>query len=146
MDCQPIDIGNFYGTMILQLTSGDPKVEAPSQVSPKHSRFIEIAANMAKSVPFNHRHGAVVVSGGRILGKGFNDYIRNRHAEICAMGKSWASELKDATLYIVRLRKEQPYGLSRPCPECLKSIRAAGIKRIVFSTNDPSNPIVEERL
>jgi pyrimidine deaminase RibD-like protein len=116
-------------------------------VGGRHSRFIEIATNLAITRAEGvQRHGAVVVKGGRILGKGANCYVRGMHAEECALGEgTWINQLKGATLYVVRLRKQQKYGLSRPCPECMKLIRQYGIRQIIYSTNDVNNPIVLEK-
>ena len=39
-------------------------------------------------------------------------------------------------LYIYRIRKDQPFGLSRPCPSCMAAIKDLGIKDIYYTTND----------
>lgn len=39
-------------------------------------------------------------------------------------------------LYIYRSRKDQEYGLSRPCPSCMAAIKDLGIKHIYYTTND----------
>lgn len=39
-------------------------------------------------------------------------------------------------LYIYRIRKDQPFGLSRPCPSCMVAIKDLGIKDIYYTTND----------
>jgi pyrimidine deaminase RibD-like protein len=113
----------------------------------RHSRFIEIAAMLAQTRAVGvQRHGSVVVKGGRILGKGFNDESRGRHAEACALGQgTWVNQLKGSILYIVRLRNTQKYGMSKPCINCLKLIREYGISQIVYTTNDVNNPIVLEK-
>jgi pyrimidine deaminase RibD-like protein len=73
-------------------------------------------------------------------------YATGIHAEIHAFNKLNPGELRGATVYIVRLRKEQPYGLSRPCSDCEVILRNAGVDKIVYSTNDPFNPITVEWL
>lgn len=39
-------------------------------------------------------------------------------------------------LYIYRIRKDQPFGMSRPCPSCMAAIHDIGIKHIYYTTND----------
>ena len=39
-------------------------------------------------------------------------------------------------LYVYRIRKDQPYGLSRPCPSCMAAIRDIGIKDIYYTTDN----------
>lgn len=38
-------------------------------------------------------------------------------------------------LYIYRIRKDQPFGLSRPCPSCMAAIKDLGIRDIYYTTN-----------
>lgn len=122
-------------------------METIQNISGRHSRFIEIATILAQNRASGvQRHGAVVVKGGRILGKGYNSYLRGTHAEECALGEgTWINQLKGATLYVIRLRKQQKYGMSRPCPECMELIRECGIRQIIYSTNDLNNPIAMEK-
>lgn len=111
----------------------------------KHLRYIEMCAKIAHTVRYVQKFGVIIVKGGRILAKGKNNYETCRHAEINAIGKNWASNLKDSTIYIVRIRKEQPFGLAKPCPKCEEIIRECGIRDIVYTTNDPINTFVKER-
>ncbi len=39
-------------------------------------------------------------------------------------------------LYIYRIRKDQPFGLSRPCHSCMAAIKDLGIKDIYYTTNN----------
>lgn len=39
-------------------------------------------------------------------------------------------------LYIYRIRKDQPFGLFRPCPSCIAAIKDLGIKDIHYTSND----------
>jgi len=119
-------------------------MDTHSQGHGRHLKFLKMAAKQALKVPYNQRLGAVVVSGGRLLSRGFNDYTRNMHAECSALIKLWPSNCKGATLYVARLRKEQDWGMSRPCPECQKKIRELGIKEVIFTTNDVNQPFAIE--
>jgi pyrimidine deaminase RibD-like protein len=103
--------------------------------------FIRLAAKFAKQVCDNHRHGCVIVKGGRIISIGINCYDTGVHAEGSAVSKRNEDDFRGATLYVARLRKEQMYGLSAPCSECDALIRKCGFKKVVFTTNDPLAPI-----
>lgn len=46
-------------------------------------------------------------------------------------------------LYIYRIRKDQPHGLSRPCPSCMAAIRDLGIQHIYYTTD---NGYIYERI
>lgn len=39
-------------------------------------------------------------------------------------------------IYVYRQRKDQDYGMARPCPSCMAAIKDLGIKDIYYSTND----------
>jgi len=79
--------------------------------------------------------GAVVVSGGEIVGRGWNQNIGlndpSAHAEIMAMrdaGKSLGNHrLPDCTLYVTL----------EPCLMCVGAMIHARLERIVFGANDP---------
>jgi tRNA(adenine34) deaminase len=79
--------------------------------------------------------GAVVVSGGRIIGRGRNrtESLQDptAHAEILAIGaaathqKSW--RLPEASIYVTM----------EPCSMCAGALVLARIKRLVFGARDP---------
>lgn len=39
-------------------------------------------------------------------------------------------------LYICRIRKDQSFGIARPCPSCMNAIKDLGIRYIYYTTND----------
>lgn len=79
--------------------------------------------------------GAVVVRGGAIIGRGFNQPIAaadpTAHAEIVAMrdaGKTLGNyRLADCDLYVTL----------EPCVMCSGAIMHARIRRVVFAARDP---------
>ncbi len=53
------------------------------------------------------------------------------------------SDLKGTTIYIARVSKAGLPTISRPCPECMKTIISAGIREIVY-TNEIGGYSVEK--
>ena len=53
------------------------------------------------------------------------------------------TDLTNATLYTFRRKKDGSFGMSRPCPRCMKVIKSLGIKKLVYSTEDG---VAKERL
>ena len=60
------------------------------------------------------------------------------HAEISCINqiKHLDINFSKVKLYIYRIRKDQPFGLARPCPSCMAAIRDLGIIHIYYTTND----------
>lgn len=60
------------------------------------------------------------------------------HAEINCINsiKHLDINFSKVKLYIYRIRKDQPYGLSKPCHSCMAAIKDLGIKDIYYTSND----------
>lgn len=60
------------------------------------------------------------------------------HAEISCLNsiKNLEINFSRTRLYIYRIRKDQPFGLARPCPSCMAAIKDLGIREIYYTTND----------
>ncbi len=80
--------------------------------------------------------GAVLVSGGRVVGEGFHRVYGQAHAEVEAIRRAGA-RAKGSTLY-VNLEPCVHWGKTPPCVE---AVARAGIIRVVASMKDP-NPLV----
>jgi len=101
--------------------------------------------------------GCVAVYQGNIIGIGcncnkthpiqkfYNKYRKHSemmlpklHAEISCINsiKHLDINFSKVKLYIYRIRKDQPFGLSRPCPSCMAAIKDLGIRDIYYTTND----------
>jgi tRNA(adenine34) deaminase len=80
--------------------------------------------------------GAVVVRGGRILGRGHNQRERlwdvSAHAEILALRQA-SQEVKDW-----RLGGATVYVTLEPCSMCTAALGLARVERIVFGADDPA--------
>jgi diaminohydroxyphosphoribosylaminopyrimidine deaminase/5-amino-6-(5-phosphoribosylamino)uracil reductase len=80
--------------------------------------------------------GAVVVKGGKIVGRGWTRPPGGPHAEIVAL-KAAGKKAKGATLYTT-LEPCNHFGRTPPCSD---AILKAGVKRVVYGSLDP-NPKV----
>lgn len=84
----------------------------------------------------NPRVGAVVVRGGRIIGKGYHHRAGAPHAEVLALREA-GGRARGSTLYVT-LEPCVHQGRTGPCTE---EILDAGVKRVVVGMRDP-NPQV----
>jgi diaminohydroxyphosphoribosylaminopyrimidine deaminase/5-amino-6-(5-phosphoribosylamino)uracil reductase len=76
--------------------------------------------------------GAVVVSGGEVVGEGVTE-AGGRHAEVIALAAA-AERARDATLYV----SLEPCNHHGSTPPCTDAILYAGIERVVYGATDPN--------
>ncbi|MBI5882827.1 MAG: bifunctional diaminohydroxyphosphoribosylaminopyrimidine deaminase/5-amino-6-(5-phosphoribosylamino)uracil reductase RibD [Elusimicrobia bacterium] len=77
--------------------------------------------------------GAVIVSKGRAVGRGWHRKAGGPHAEVFALRQA-GPMAKGATAYVT-LEPCSTWGLTGPCTERLI---AAGVRRVVFGVRDPN--------
>ena len=121
-------------------------------------RYFAKAKQVAKISDFPKVHiGCIAVYQGSVIGIGCNTnkthptqkyYNRYRdtsvellpklHAEIHCINsiKNMKINFSKVKLYVYRIRKDQPFGLARPCLSCMAAIKYLGIKDIYYTTND----------
>lgn len=121
-------------------------------------KFFDKAKQIANISDYSKVHiGCVAVYQGQIIGLGCNCnkthpvqkfYNRYRyesenmlpklHAEINCINqiKHMDINFSKVKLYIYRIRKDRPYGMSRPCPSCMAAITDLGIRDIYYTTNE----------
>tara|TARA_B100001146_G_C16028378_1_gene368211 strand:+ start:299 stop:697 length:399 start_codon:yes stop_codon:yes gene_type:complete len=108
--------------------------------------WLDLAVKIAETSEGEHKHGAVIVKGGRVKGVGVNKW-RNRdvrivpdeeynphvtvHAEIMALSR--AGEVHGATVYVARVAKNGEERYSRPCERCEKELLRSGVKRVIYT-------------
>ena len=80
--------------------------------------------------------GAVVVKGGRVVGKGWHERVGGPHAEVNAIDDA-GDDARGATIYVTL----EPCNHTGRTPPCTRKIIEAGISRVVVAMPDP-NPDV----
>lgn len=113
-----------------------------------------IAAREALKSSFKqHRLGAVIVKGSRILATGFNkrgyNSVSHRptmHAEASAILKLLKQrrlhDLVGSELYVTRYTRGGMVGMARPCTDCMHLINSVGITKIHY-TNESGKTVSE---
>jgi len=104
---------------------------------------MQLAEDQAHKSSQNFKHGAVLVRNGKVISSGHNkvttrcpSHMYSVHAEMAAIKQSSSNELKDAQLYVVRVRKCGHVAESRPCRKCQQFMKLHGISRCYFTTDD----------
>lgn len=127
-------------------------------ISKKDMKYFEKARKVATISDFSRVNiGCVAIYHRNIIGMGCNtnkthptqryydkyrEYFSNLssklHAEINCLNqiKNLNINFAKVKLYIYRIRKDQPFGLARPCPSCMAAIKDLGIKEIYYTTNE----------
>ena len=104
------------------------------------TQFMRLALRLARrglgTTSPNPTVGAVLVKGGRILGRGRTAPAGGPHAEMEAIrdAQSKKENLKGATLFVTL----EPCCTHGRTPPCTNAIIAAGIKRVVVAATDPN--------
>jgi deoxycytidylate deaminase len=139
------DIDCFVGK------SGIIALDTATKLSNKQKRMLNLAAKIAETSELGQQHGAVIVKGGRVISVGVNKWrnksfveithsqpsphslVLSYHAEIDAINRAGIN-LNGSTMYIARINTEKEHRFSRPCNNCMDAIHAAGIKKIIYTT------------
>ncbi len=97
---------------------------------------LKLAARGAGWVSPNPMVGAVVVKGGKVVGRGYHRRAGLPHAEVEALQRA-GEAARGADLYVTL----EPCNHQGKTPPCTQAILAAGVRRVVIATRDP-NPRV----
>ena len=98
------------------------------------ARTIELAGRGLGRVSPNPLVGAVIVRDGEVLGEGWHEEFGGPHAEVNAISAA-GCDVEGATLY-VSLEPCCHHGRTPPCTD---AILAAGIRRVVVASDDPTD-------
>jgi diaminohydroxyphosphoribosylaminopyrimidine deaminase / 5-amino-6-(5-phosphoribosylamino)uracil reductase len=96
-------------------------------------RALELAERGRGTTHPNPVVGAVVVSGGDVVGEGWHERAGGPHAEIAALEQAGAGT-RGATLYVTLA----PCSRHGRTPPCVDAIVGAGIARVVVGAEDPT--------
>ena len=105
---------------------------------------MDIAKKLAETSQENMRHGAIITLGGSVQAMGINkrtndpyfnkdSHWLSEHAEMAALRR--CSRTKGATIYVARVNNRGQERMSRPCDKCMKLLRSAGVKKIVYTVD-----------
>ena len=104
------------------------------------NRIVSVGMNSMKSHPMAAKYGK-------------NKHAIFLHAEIAAIKNALreveVDHLTKCDLYIVRVKKEQPFtnkfvwGLAKPCPGCERAIAEFGLKRVIYTCDEGDYEVME---
>lgn len=88
------------------------------------------------------KHGCVIVLGGSVQAMGVNKRTNDpfihkdlhwlsEHAEMAALRR--CKRTKGSTLYVARVNRRGQERMSRPCPKCMKLLKDAGVKKVIYT-------------
>jgi diaminohydroxyphosphoribosylaminopyrimidine deaminase/5-amino-6-(5-phosphoribosylamino)uracil reductase len=112
----------------------------PKSFSLNYLNYMRFAIGLARrgcgTTSPNPMVGAVLVKGGKIIGRGWHRRAGGPHAEIEALHDAQRRDRnpKGATLYVTL----EPCCTQGRTPPCTEAIKAAGIRRIVIGATDPN--------
>jgi diaminohydroxyphosphoribosylaminopyrimidine deaminase/5-amino-6-(5-phosphoribosylamino)uracil reductase len=110
-------------------------MSAPTDIDRRHlARAIKLAEGGRGRVSPNPLVGAVIGRSDEVLGEGFHQALGGPHAEVEAIEAASGHDLVGATLYV----SLEPCCHQGRTPPCTEAIRAAGIERVVVTSDDPS--------
>jgi diaminohydroxyphosphoribosylaminopyrimidine deaminase/5-amino-6-(5-phosphoribosylamino)uracil reductase len=101
-------------------------------VSEHLDRALELAERGRGTTSPNPVVGAVIVSGGEVVGEGWHERPGGPHAEVVAL-EAAGERARGATLYVTL----EPCAHDGRTPPCADAVIAAGIARVVVGSGDP---------
>jgi len=98
------------------------------------ARALELAEQGRGRVSPNPLVGAVIANDSDVLGEGWHTAYGEAHAEVEALRAAAGADLAEATLYVTL----EPCCHTGKQPPCTDAIVAAGIRRVVVASDDPT--------
>ncbi|HEX5820917.1 MAG TPA: bifunctional diaminohydroxyphosphoribosylaminopyrimidine deaminase/5-amino-6-(5-phosphoribosylamino)uracil reductase RibD [Solirubrobacterales bacterium] len=100
-------------------------------------RALELAEGGRGRVSPNPLVGAVIVRDGEVIGEGFHAELGGQHAERAAIedARSRGADPAGAAIYVTL----EPCAHSGRQPPCTEAILEAGIARVVYASEDPTD-------
>jgi tRNA(Arg) A34 adenosine deaminase TadA len=103
--------------------------------------FIKRAIIEAQKSIMSSKHGSIAVVGGKIISRGFNNFLF--HAEMSIFKKINYKKMRKVDVYVIRINGNGKLINSKPCSHCLNSLKKLNIKKIYYS--DENGDIVCEK-
>lgn len=115
----------------------------------KQKAYLNIARYLATRSELRHKHGAVVVKSGRVVGMGWNK--RRNHPRVIPEGKhkeqcdhhAEAVAIREAgtnangsIVFVARVNRNGEDLLSKPCLQCQKLIERSGVKYVLWTSSN----------
>jgi len=120
-------------------------------LSSKQLSVLELARNVARQSTFGQfRHGAVLVSHGKIVNTAHNELrlcgfgsrfralqkgVATLHAELGSILNVSSKSTTGATVFVVRINKKDEWRNSKPCQMCQAAMRHCGVSKVIYSTD-----------
>jgi deoxycytidylate deaminase len=115
--------------------------------------FLRLARNISKHSTFKIKMGAVLASNGHPISVGFNktkycskySHLQEQslHAEMVCLKTSGKDYIGKSSIYVFRQTKNGEPAMAKPCKNCQKRLKEAGIETMIYST--PWYPYFEVR-
>lgn len=117
----------------------------------RHDELVERAIHVAKtSEHAKWQLGAVLTRNSRTLSSAPNRFRNNPwishlhatyHAEQAALRKGLLNSARGTTMYVARVARDGTTRMARPCARCMKAMYEAGVREVVYTTDDGSYKI-----
>lgn len=130
---------------------GCPRLKKGEDVTPWIRTAQRIALRHDFGPGVKYKHAALIISGSRVLGRGFNRPKKNVtierlghrenlhvHAEIDAIAKIKGTVVNKSKMVVVRIGNRGELKMSLPCAMCRKEAFLFGAKEIWFSVSEDS--------
>jgi len=109
-------------------------------------RFFQLAKRLTEfSDHHQHSIGSVIVKKNRVISVGHNSLkththsphgFKSTHSEFKACWGANPKDLKGASIYVYRQRRDGSLALARPCSSCYSFIKSCGIKYVYYTDYD----------
>lgn len=106
------------------------------------SKHLLTAMKVAEKSKCRYRHGAVVVSNGRVISQAVNKKVGDPetawrvshiHAEFAALIAA-GSRATGAQVYVARILADGSPANSEPCKKCARLLNRLGVSQVVWTT------------
>lgn len=94
----------------------------------------------ARSSLYKYKTGAIIVRDNKIISRGWSHYSDRTfqtylsvHAELHAVMRAAGEDLSGCTIYVVTLSFAGNVTTGRPCAECARILKDAGVVDVIYS-------------